>query len=172
MNNKHKLFMAALQEDMREFLKADIGKVARADLKAIEKAEGGKKKLDQAAKVLADADVEAKKIVADARAVAANIENEVAAEIGQRTSSLNKHEQKLKARETSADERDYGLNERTTGVKERERLVVERAAACHERENANANTMEALEAEQSRLTAWERALDVRAVRIKEALDVA
>ena len=59
MHNKHMLFLAGLQNTLQEFIKADIGKVAKADLvenqkvlASIEEAHGGAKRL-AAAEVVA-----------------------------------------------------------------------------------------------------------------------
>ena len=65
MNNKDKLFLANLQVALKEFTATDIGKTAKADLAALEKAAGGKKKLDEADRVLQEALTEASRLVAE-----------------------------------------------------------------------------------------------------------
>ena len=91
MNNKEKIFLASLQETIKEFLKGDIGRAAKTDLaqnenvlKAIEKANGGAKKLAnaglEAAKVLNQAHVSAEAFassaVTDAKVARAEIDAE------------------------------------------------------------------------------------------------
>lgn len=68
LSNKEKLFLAGLQKAMRGFVAADIGKLARADLKAIEEAAGGKKKLADADRILADAKKTAAKLIDEVKA--------------------------------------------------------------------------------------------------------
>lgn len=102
MNNKDKIFLASLQETLKEFVNADIGKAAKADLKATVTAAGGAKKLAEADKVLEVAHAERDKIVGLANREAA--------------SQLLATEQVLNTQKAALDERERVIDGRMSGA--------------------------------------------------------
>lgn len=95
MSNKEKLFLAGLQESMKEFVKVDIGKTARADLKALENAAGGAKKLADADNILADAKRQGDDLIAKGRTAVAEMLRTAEAEIKTAQAAINSQKQRL-----------------------------------------------------------------------------
>ena len=165
MNNKDKLFLASLQETMKEFVKADIGKAARADLMALEKAAGGAKRLAEADKVLAKAQANAAKIVETAetaaatRLIATDAEQEtIRVRLVDREKELFKHTLDLKQMEIMVNSRVKELDAATRALKAREKAADERDMTLDRRE-ASLTTRDAKisarEAKAKRTTEWE-----------------
>lgn len=88
MNNKEMIFLAGLQKSLREFVSTDVGKAAKADLIALEKAAGGKKKLDEADKILSNAKKAYDKNVSDGKVEANRISRAAADETRKATEVL------------------------------------------------------------------------------------
>ncbi len=140
----------------------------RKEREALEKAAGGKKKLDEADKYHAKRIAEGDAYFAERKQAGDDIENEVAAEIGQRTSALTKLEHEARERATSAKEHSLSVTEREKALVKRTHLVADREEVVLKAESVAANLKESLEGTQARLANWEQALDVRAARFKEA----
>ena len=101
MNNKEKIFLASLQETLKEFIKGDIGKAAKADLASLEKAVGGKKTLDRADKILVEVEQSRVKILADADKKALKIINDAVAEMETLSAALESDRKRLVAQEST-----------------------------------------------------------------------
>lgn len=162
MNNKHALFLAELQKDMAEFVKADIGKAARADLKALEKAAGGKQKLDKADEILAGAREEAKQIVANAKAEAEGVLSDADRKIALITAEQNNAQAEIRKNKADIAEvwREIELEradffEKGKELADRKTAVAAREADVAKKENG--------------LAKWEQQLDERQ-RILDAKD--
>ena len=148
------------------------GKELRREREAVVEAAGGKKKLDRADLLLADAETvhaKANAYMAEKQAEARDAEKKAAVEIGRITARLGEREQKLKGRVADADVRDRSLIERTKALVERTQLVSELEKAVADAEAASANVKKTLENTQARLAKLERELDARDVRIRAAV---
>lgn len=159
MNNKDKLFLASLQETFKEFVAADIGKAARADLKAIQEAAGGKKKLDGIDAKMALAEKEYDRIVrsgweesrrlvrlandkiAAAKANLENAEQKLTVEKDNLDAQVKATKLKaiefeetvlaLQSRETAANDRTVHLDRMEKDLVTREKGVAEREVEIH-----------------------------------------
>ena len=145
------------------------GKEYTREKDALLKVIGGKEKLDNADKYYAERVAAGDKYFAGRKQAGDDIEGEVAIQIGQRTSALNKQEHESNERAADLqvciaafDERKEALVKRTSAVANRERDV-------QGVENSVANLKESLEGTRLRLLNWEKALDARVERIKAAV---
>ncbi len=147
-------------------------KELRREREAVVEAAGGKKKLDRADQLLADAETvhaRANAYMAEKQAEARDAEKKAAVETGRITARLGEREQKLKGRNADADASDRSLIKQTRVLGERTRLVTAREEAVLEKEAANANVKETLGSTQARLKTWEQELDARDARVRAAV---
>jgi hypothetical protein len=135
-----------------------------------EKIAGGAKKLAEADKVLADANVEGKRIVDDASIFADNIKTEAAVNSNKHTAALNERERTLEAQCAAADKLALSLDEQAVALDGREKSVKDRETAATGAETANGNNEAQLDAVQVRLANWEQTLNARDTRVKAAVN--
>ena len=141
MNNKEMIFLAGLQKSLREFVSTDVGKAAKADLIALEKAAGGKKKLDEADKILSNAKKAYDKNVSDGKVEANRISRAAADEITATRKALSQNALEI-AKETTnlADQRqmitqkDLELKNVSRALKRQEESLKGRDADLNRRE--------------------------------------
>lgn len=158
---------ARAQEALAKAIKTDAGKAFSKERELIEKAQGGKKKLAQAEKVLAAAESRAAEIVAEAQVNAAAVARLTQEEIDAVQHRLADEEQRLKAVEASQAARTGTLNDReielqqvAEALKERETAVEARESETLRRESkvtAREKQAEARETEIKRFEAWRAA---------------
>jgi hypothetical protein len=135
-----------------------------------EKIAGGAKKLAEADKVLADANVEGKRIVDDASIFADNIKTEAAVNSNKHTAALNERERTLEAQCAAADKLALSLDEQAVALDGREKSVKDRETAATGAETANGNNEAQLDAVQVRLANWEQTLNARDTRVTAAFN--
>ncbi len=167
MNNKDKIFLASLQETLKEFVKGDIGAAARADLKALEKGTGGKKRLDQADKILAEAEAHYAERIADGDREVNKLMSVAAAEIKTARAALDLEKSQLDSGVAQLDKqrgdlskRQQKFDETATALGDREETAAEYEDVVKSRENAvavrEANATQR-EAEIKRFDDWRAA---------------
>ena len=171
MNNKDLVFLAGLQESMREFVALDKGKVVkemRAESKALEKAAGGAKKLAEAGKVLADAEGRAEQIVAAAKdaaepilRAAEKVRVEVLAERDKMKTEILDKQHDLGVAQSALVSRSQRVDTDIATLSKRE-------TAVSNAESENKVMAQTLENERNRLSEREKELDARSQRFKDA----
>jgi uncharacterized protein (DUF3084 family) len=170
LSNKDKLFLAGLQEAMREFVAADIGKVARADLKKLEEAVGGRKKLEDADKILADAGMAAIKHVDKVKAEGVKFSQAAMDKIASMEADLENTKQelavskdKLDAQVKSTKLKAQGLENAAFALQSRETAANDRTAHldCMEKELVSREKgVKEREVEVQRIKEWQAAAPV------------
>ena len=167
MNNKEMMVLTRLSLSYDRWASAlKSGASAKQWLVENDRAEkiaGGAKKLAEADKVLADANVEGKRIVDDASIFADNIKTEAAVNSNKHTAALNERERTLEAQCAAADKLALSLDEQAVALDGREKRVTEA-------ETANGNNEARLDAVQVRLANWEQTLNARDTRVKAAVN--
>ena len=174
MNNKEMMALTRLSlsyDRWASALKSGAGaKQWLVENDRAEKIAGGAKKLAEADKVLADANVEGKRIVDDASIFADNIKTEAAVKSNKHTAVLNERERTLEAQCAAADKLALSLDEQAVALDGREKRVKDRETAAAGAETANGNNEARLDAVQVRLANWEQELNARDTRVTAAFN--
>ena len=131
----------------------------RSEREALEKAAGGKRKLAEADKVLADAGAAAEKIIGEAVEKTGALSRAAAVDIKAGTAALTKRQAELNVLQTTLDDLRFSLS-----VKKQE--TDDAAAALKVRGTAVTRRGEALNDREARVTAREGRATKREVEIK------
>ncbi len=155
-------------EEFRKAAASNAGKMLRVERVALEKAAGGKKKLDRAETILAEAERARDEIMSEASRKVAALNTAARARIELANDELAGKERKYAERLTVADERDeefaaamIDLVESETKVKDREEEAHSRARHIHVREDEVSNREDAA-------TMREAEVEARARRMTDA----
>ncbi len=172
LSNKAVVAMVKEAESRSELaaaMKSGAGKELVSQIKALEKAVGGKKILDQAAKVLADAETEGKRMISAARAEMQEAERTATQRQTYLEGQLRKETDDLANAKGAVTMNAQNLVGRETAVSEREAEVATVEATQAEIQAALDKQAEALTAEGTALDARQRDLDARSDRIRDAV---